>query len=1070
MRPLLLSLLALVGLWGAAPAARAQQAGAAPQAIRGRVVSQADNEGIPGVTVLQKNTTNGVSTSADGSFTLNAPVGSTLVISSIGFTTQEVAATAELLKVNLVADNKALSEVVVVGYGSVKKSDVTGSVSSIKREELQIGTPLSLDRGLQGKVAGVQVTQNDGAPGSGISMQIRGVNSFGSNTQPLYVIDGVPLEVNNAGSTASGAISSSDNSVLTTNTLNFLRPADIESIEVLKDASATAIYGSRGANGVVIITTRRGQNGQDRVDVAFRTGFDQVRKQIKVLDAATYAGYLNEKFYNSDQYYGTSYTDTTSNDYQLPFSGRINQTTGLRTPVPGDFIGHNTDWQDVIFQRGPVNDASVTFSGGESSKGNFAITANYIRQAGIIVNSAFQQGNLRLNMTRNVTKWLTFETNTQATRSLNKLLKTAASNSEGDAGVIYSALRFGPTNSVDGVQMINGGVYVPSAGQLPTTNPRSYLYDVKNQNLVNSVFTSNSLVLNLVPGLQLRTRLGFNYYTSARNVYYPRTTFEGAGVQGAATVSASNQYDLTWENIATYTRKLGEKHELTGVAGYTYTHNTFNSSSTNVTGFLNDVLEDNNLFLGKKVLVSSGRGESFLLSYLARVNYSYNGKYLVTLSGRVDGSSKFARNNKYAPFGAAAFAWRAVDERFISELGVFSDLKLRLSYGTSGNQAIGPYQSLARLNGDTYVFNGQLVNAFYPSSLATPDLTWETTYQADAGIDVGLLKGRLNLTVDAYDKQTKNLLQALTLPTNTGFESRFQNVGQVQNRGLEIALGGQAIAHERFKWSPSANLSFNRNKIIELAPGKEVDFSPRISAGPEVRPFILRAGEPIGRIYGYVEEGIFQSAEEVKAARPNTADVTAASMVGEIRYKDLNGDGVIDSNDQQIIGNVNPSYLFGVTNTLNYRGFDLTVFFQGSVGNDVINYTRLTSDNLGSTRNNNVTQRAYDARWSPENPGGTNRKAVYSDAVPLLFSNRFVEDGTFVRLKNLTLGYNFDFKSYGIRSARLYVSMTNLVTFTKYTGYDPEVNAYGQSSALRGVDLGNYPTARNFSAGVNVGF
>ena len=339
MRLLVRSFLLLLIVGASAPGARAQQAA---QAIYGRVVSRAENEGIPGVTVLQKGTTNGVSTNSDGSFTLNAPVGSTLTISSIGFVSQEAVATKELMKISLAADNKALSEVVVVGYGSVKKSDVTGSVASIKREELQIGTPLSFDRGLQGKVAGVQVTQNDGAPGSGISLQIRGVNSFGSNTQPLYVIDGVPLEVNNGATTPSGQISSSDNSVQTTNALNFLRPADIESIEILKDASATAIYGSRGANGVVIITTRRGQSGKDRVDVAFRTGFDQVTHQLKVLDAATYASYLNEKLYNSDKYYGTSFTDTTSGDFQLPFSGRINQNTGIRSPVPADFVGRNT--------------------------------------------------------------------------------------------------------------------------------------------------------------------------------------------------------------------------------------------------------------------------------------------------------------------------------------------------------------------------------------------------------------------------------------------------------------------------------------------------------------------------------------------------------------------------------------------------------------------------------------------------------------------------------------------------------------------------------------------------------
>ena len=1048
--------------------ARAQAQAQASPTISGRVVSRADKTALPGVTVLQKGTSNGVSTNSDGSFSLSAPLGSTLVISSVGFVTTEVTATAAPLSLALVTDNKQLSDVVVVGYGSVKRSDLTGSVASIKSAELLVGTPLSLDRGLQGKVAGVQVTQNDGAPGSGISMQIRGVNSFGSNTQPLYVIDGVPLEVNNAASTSSGDLNGNEHAVLTTNALNFIRPSDIESIEVLKDASATAIYGSRGSNGVVMVTTKRGQNGAERVDVNFRTGFDQVAHKIKMLDAETYANYLNEKFYNDDKYLGTSKTDTAGGDYQVPFSGLRNRDTRIRSPLPEDFKGHSTDWQDVIFQRAPVNEASVTFSGGTAEKGNFAIAANYIRQAGIITSSAYEQGGLRVNVSRNLKKWLTFETNTQVTRSLNKLVKTGTSYAGGDAGVIYAALRFAPTNTVTGQQLIAGGNYITPSDQIPTTNPKAYVEDVKNQNLVNSIFSSNSLIFNVLPGLQLRTRLGLNYYTSNRNVYYPRSTYEGRGSQGAAAVSGFNQFELTSENLATYTHKFGEKHDLTGVAGYSFTDNNYSDNRVQATKFLNDALQDNNLGAATNKDVFSGRGENILRSYLGRINYTFDGKYLLTLTGRIDGSSKFAANNKYAPFAAGALAWRASEEKFISDLNVFSDLKLRLSYGTSGNQGIGSYESLARLNATTYVFNGALVPAYYVGSLASPNLTWETTYQADAGVDVGLLKGRLNLTVDVYDKQTKNLLQNLGVPPDVGFGSVRINAGQVQNRGLEIALTARAVDNANFKWTPSGNISINRNKIVALGANKTMDFSPNISF--DVRPFILEPGQAIGRIYAYQEDGIFSSADDVRASFPKLGDAAALALVGQIRYKDLNGDGVITEQDRQVVGNVNPKFVWGFNNTFNYKGLDLGVFFQGSYGNDIINNVRRNLDNLGSTDHSNISQAAYDNRWTQANPNGTTRRAGNDDTVPLLFSNRFVEDGTYVRLKNVSLGYNFTFTQYGLRTARLYASVTNLYTWTHYTGYDPEVNAYGQDPSRRGVDLGNYPTARSFSLGVNVGF
>ncbi len=1030
----------------------------------GRVVQgtvrDAKGEPLIGAGIRVKDTQIGTTADANGHYSLTVPKGSnSLIVNFIGTSPQELTiGDRTTIDVTLRQDGQSLNDVVVVGYGSVKKSDLTGSVSSIKREELLVGTPLTLEKGLQGKVTGVQVTQNDGAPGAGISMQIRGVNSFGTNSQPLYVIDGVPLQVNNEAATPAGT----GNSVQSTNTLNFLRPNDIESIEILKDASATAIYGSRGANGVVIITTRRGQSGQDRVDVSFRTGFDHVTKKIKVLDAPTYARYINEKYTNYNKFYAPD----SGSVLIRPYVGAINQQTGLRSPLPDDFIGHSTNWQDQIFQNGPVNDASILFSGGGGDKGSFAISANYIKQSGIISNSNFEQGGLRVNITRNLTKWLTFETNTQATRSLNKLVKSATSNFNGDAGVIYSALRYAPTvqASGDSVKLPGGRVLVP-ADQVNTTNPYSYIRDVKNQNLVTSVFSSNSLIFNVLPGLQLRTRLGINYYTADRNTYYPRSTFEGGALMGSATVSAFNQFTITSENLATYNHKFGDKHDLTAVAGFTYTKDALNNNSINATGFLNDVLQDNNLGAATNRFLSSGRSQTVLLSYLGRINYNFLGRYLFTLTGRVDGASQFAPSKKYAPFAAGAFAWRAIDEEFLKNSTVFSDLKLRLSYGASGNQAIGPYQSLARLSPNNYVFNGALVNGFYVSTLPSPSLTWETTYQGDVGVDVGVLKGRLNLTVDVYDKQTKNLLQALPLPPSSGFGSGQINAGQVQNRGLEIGLTARAVDAADFKWTPSANISFNRNKIKELGANKVQAFSPRISAGPEILPFILEAGQPLGRVYGYVEDGIYRDADDVA-----THAKQPGAQPGEIKYLDLNGDGFINSKDQAVIGNVNPNYVFGVTNNFSYKNFDLTVFFQGSVGNSIVNLTRLTSENLGTSGSNNITQYAYDNRWTPENPNGTVRKAVREDAVPFLFSNRFVEDGTYVRLKNATLGYNFDFKNYGLRSVRVYLSATNLVTWTHYMGFDPEVNAYGQNPALRGVDLGNYPTARNFSAGINVGF
>ena len=399
---------------------------------------------------------------------------------------------------------------------------------------------------------------------------------------------------------------------------------------------------------------------------------------------------------------------------------------------------------------------------------------------------------------------------------------------------------------------------------------------------------------------------------------------------------------------------------------------------------------------------------------------------------------------------------------------MFSDLKLRLSYGASGSQAIGPYQSLARLQGNTYPVNGQLVNGYAQVSAENPDLSWETTYQGDVGVDMAFFKDRLTFTADYYNKRTENLLQNLTLPVNVGFGSILFNSGSVRNRGVEAALNVRAVDGEKFKWTVGGNISVNRNELLSLGAGKQRDFSDRISAGPEVRPFIYLPGQALGLIYGYQEDGIFQNIEQVKAAFPNADPVAAKKLIGEIRYKDTNGDGQVNDLDRTVIGNVNPKFVYGVNNTFNFKGFDLGVFLQGSVGNDILNYTHKQTDDLG--KGGNTTQKAYDNRWTPDNPNATNPKAAFEFSRNLRFSDRYVESGTYFRIKTLSAGYNFEFKQYGIRTARLYASATNLFTSTKYSGYDPEVNAYGNDPSRRGVDLANYPNSRSYSVGINVGF
>ncbi len=1042
----------------------------AQKKITGRVMDGAmAGEPLIGATVQVPGTNIGTITDLEGNFSFELPAGKNLIqISMMGYKTQVINVKGKVtVTVTLAESSKVMEELVIVGYGSMKKRDLTGSVSQIKGDELRQGSAIDVAHGLQGKIAGVNVQQNDGSPGAGVSITVRGANSFTTSTQPLYIVDGVPFGTDPNGTPQSEASSGNNQQ---TSPLSMIDPNSIEKIEVLKDASATAIYGSRGANGVVIITTRKGSTGRPKVEVGMKWTMQKIGRRVRTLDPYTYALYQNEAAHNSNYYEHQNRRDPYRGEWEYPYTGgSFVYTQGKYNPAPEDFLNpgprtdeygnidyiEGADWQEEIYRTRWQQEYNASVSGG-SDQGWYAISGSYAKQNGIIRNTGYERYGLSVNLSRHITRWLEIGTSGHFTNSTTDFQRTNSENT----GIIRSALIFPPTTREES-----------DATDWLAANPANYVNGSRDRLKQVSWFSSTYLEAKITSWLKFRQNLGLGYNNGLRNTYYSRLTQEGkAPVNGKAGKAYNSWRSITSESLLTFDRQFGI-HKLNAVAGITFESGRGESISMTATNFPNDLTygADISMALDRAVVKSDPETKMNLQSFLARVNYTLLDKYLFTASVRTDGSSAFQQNHKWATFLSGAFAWRAIDEKFIQDLNFFSNLKLRLSYGETGNQGIGAYRTLAVLQPANYPYNGTLSSGFSMIDWrgpVNPNLKWETTGQFNVGIDFGWLDNRLQLTVEYYYKRTRDLLQNVTIPSSSGFGNQLVNSGNVTNQGVEVTLSFDAIKRRAFKWNFSANFALNRNRIS----GLDGDQYATALWSKADQVFLQRNGCPIGTLFGYVEDGFYDNISEVRSNRAYAAlsDDEALRHVGEIKYRDLNGDGQITQDDRTIIGNTNPDFTYSMTHNFSYRNFSLSFMIQGSQGNDILNYnlTDVTLSNIG-----NIPVSAYLGRWTPETATTASwPKATAGYTRTWLVSNRYVENGSYMKMKYITLAYDWRKPFRGIENIHFSLTANNLFTITKYSWFDPDVNAGGTNAACPGVDSYSYPSARTFALGVNFTF
>lgn len=976
-------------------------------------------QALPGVSVLVKTTQRGTTTDASGQYRLDVPPGpTTLVFSFVGYKTQElVLGNQSQLDVTLAVEERSLDEVVVVGYGTVKKSDLTGSVAKVGEAAIKATPIVALDRAMQGRAAGVQVTQNSARPGGAATIRIRGSGSVNASNDPLYVIDGFP-----------------------TGNLNSINTDDIESIEILKDASATAIYGSRGSNGVVLVTTKRGKAGKAVVSYDGYYGVQSVRRTIPLLNARQFAEFVNEARVNSG---ARPFFDGSSPEQPLP-----------------ETLGEGTDWQAAVLREAPIQNHQLGVTGGgETSR--YAISLGYYDQQGIVLNSHFRRYTLRANLDNTLSSRVKVGLSFQGAYTQEANARTDVDGNEG-GGVTSAALSFSPTfprYNPDGSYFKNLG---PINGY-SVDNPLAVANERINRGQVARMLANAYLDYTPLEGLTLRTSLGTDLIGSRANAYTTRLALAGQNAGGAASISSAQSVNWLNENTLTYTRSFGERHSLNALLGYTIQGINSEVVGASANTFPNDFALYNNLGAGSTLVApSSGASQWRLISYLARVNYGFADRLLLTLTARRDGSSRFGPNNKFGFFPSGAVAWKLINEPWLKNQNVLTDAKFRVSYGFSGNQEIGDYRFLATIANQTAVLGNTLTGSSFTGSIANPDLRWEKNAQFDVGLDVSLLKNRVQFTADYYVKTTSDLLFNVNVPSSSGFTSTLKNIGSVENRGLELSLNTINLDRSGFRWTSEFNITFNRNRVLAL------DGRPEFVAGSDVQvfgiglnPILLRVGSPLGNFFGRVTDGIFQNQAEIDASAQKTA------RPGDIRFRDLNNDGAINDLDRAIIGNANPDFFGGFNNTFTYRGFDLNVFVQGSYGNEILN-TGLF-DLLNLTGGNNQSIRALD-RWTPTNPNTTVPRANGA-AGSRIVSDFQVEDGSYLRFRNISLGYTLP-KTFtnrlSLRSVRVYLAAQNWITLTRYGGYDPEVNRYGSSSLSQGIDYGAYPAAKTILFGLNL--
>ena len=1041
------------------------------------IVNDENGSPLPGATVQLKGSESiGAITDFDGNFSISIPVDAeqVLIISYIGYLNEEVDVANQIsITVSLQPDTEALDEVVVIGYGTVLKRDLTGSVSSIKVEDDVSRAAATVDQLLQGRAAGVQVTQNAANPNSGVSVRIRGTNSLRGNNEPLYVVDGVIIssageDVNSVGTGNTGQDPQSG--------LNGINPRDIESIEILKDASATAIYGSRGANGVVLITTKSGsvEDGKGKFNVYFTSTVTDITKTYDMLDGVGYANYSNAARAAA----GESPRYRVEGDNVFSF---LTNPDGTPSDAVDNSPNELYNWQDYIYEQGISSNLGVTFSGA-SDNGDYYLSAGFNDMNGLIENANFQTTDLRLNLNYDINEKLRVEAR----------LSTFFSESDfaeggdligGDQSFVQQTVSYNPiiANGIDDISdFFDGNVL---------SNPIAWIDDFTDESKENRVIASLAVKYKFsVPGLQYEFRVGGNLRDKDRSRFYGLTTWQGANANGLYQQMKLNALTYQVNNFLRYNRNINRNHRVNATLGVTYDVRDVSSSTYAVQDFVTAQLGTDQPFLGQVIsnplLLRAADQQMF--SLLGRVNYTFKNKYVLTASFRRDGVSKFSENNRYGFFPSFAFAWRAGSEKFIQNLDLFSSLKLRAGWGQIGNHGIGPYGTLPNYGASSSLYGTPTNGTTVPivlSNIPNPDLTWETTEQLNVGVDFGFNNGKISGTIDVYEKNTKDLLQQTPIPTSTGFSNMLINRGTLENKGVELGLDVTVIDQGDLNITVGGNIAFNKTKIenLGLIPGDVLMdngsgaygnlpipsyLGNTPSRGNSIKfPLnIFLEGYETALFYGWKTDGIFKSGDQMYRINGSM------SQPGDIKVLDLNGDGQVDLADRTIIGNPNPEYIYGFNVNLSYKGFSMRALFNGTQGNDIVNGNMYRFGYAEGTYRN-IIKEAWTDRWSAENPEGTYPRLGYSSNLFAAAMDRFVEDGSYLRLKNITLNYDIPIKPDNfIDSANVYVTGTNLFTWTDYSGYDPEITSFMYDGLVQGVDWNNKPNSKSVLVGVNLTF
>lgn len=1016
------------------------------QTVTGKVTSGADP--LPGASILVKGTNNGTITDFDGKYALeDVSSTATLIVSYIGFKTQQVAVNSKsVIDISLIEDSESLDEVVIIGYGSVKKSDLTGAISTVKSDALEDQPFTGADQALQGKVSGVTVMQNSGAPGGGVSVRIRGITSLTGNNEPLYVIDGVPIEADSNNDSFAFSSLGGGSGQTKVSALSTINPSDIESMQVLKDASATAIYGSRASNGVVLITTKKGKNGKSTISYESYLGYQSTPTYIDLMNLQEYAEFYKE------------------------IAAVRGQSVPLELQNPA-LLGSGTNWQKEIFQTAPISNHQISIKGG-NEKTKFYTSINYFDQEGIVINSDFNRVSMRLNLDHKVNDWFKVGNNVTFSKSREHI-----TFNDDESGVISSAVRQSPVIPVRYSDGSWGGP-TDESGVGNGRNPVAWS-KIRNNQLDRFKINGNIFgELTILKDFTFRTELGYDYNTSKVAVFNP--TYEmGIQTNGTATSAKSNSDSFYWifKNYVNYNKTIN-KHSINAMVGQESQESKWEGVSLSRRDFLTNDVTTVNLGDADTARNNNWKGSWSLMSYFGRLNYSFDSKYLLTATMRADASSNFGDNNKWGYFPSFSAAWVLSKENFMESMeDVLSLAKIRIGYGEVGNQNIGGYKYGATLRNVPTAYG----TGFTQQNIANPDVKWESTKSTNLGIELGFIDNRIKLEVDLYKKTSTDFLFQEPLPSYLGaynvasylgLQPPFVNLGEMENKGIDIMLTTRNISNNNFNWTTSLVFSKYKNKLVSLSNNNSaifqtIEFNNTITK--------TAVGQPVGLYYGYVSDGLFQTEEELYTS-PSQGDINKDTgiWIGDIKWKDINEDGKIDDADKTYIGNPHPDFTYSISNNLSYNNWDLSISMNGSYGSDVYNWTRKLTEGMLELNGNQSTvvkNRFFEGINTDTNVprfvfGDPNGNAGVSD--------RFVEDGSYLRIQNITLGYTLPSslmnKQSLIRKVRIYTTIQNLHTFTSYSGYDPEIGAYNQNSMMMGIDNGRYPVPRTYMVGVNVQF